>query len=125
MEGMADDVFRQSLIFNAKLLVRLQWMAMRALKEWDRDRDNYGTSVSETLERDILPRLRRVEEDTLRAMQAYATARHTLGLAKETEAVRSGARKLREALRCVAHPIEPWIATTESDNNQNIGKAAS
>ena len=51
----------------------------------------------------------RIEDHLMDLMTRHARLRHVTGLAEETKAVRGSARKLREALRVVSHPVAPEI----------------
>ena len=115
--GLVDDLTRLTVEFDFRWMVRVQWIANRYIHEWNQQLRT-GPAPPPKVLVDHLAHIERVQEHVLRHAQGFAKARHVLVLADEAEHGRTGARKLREALRTLGHPVTPAFAEKNAKNEE-------
>jgi hypothetical protein len=107
-EGLMTEGITMMVAFELRVLVRTQWIVSRWLHEWDRLNSHSPEAPPIELAAAV-DQMARIEDHLTNLMTRHARLRHVAGLAEETKAVRGTARKFREALRVVAHPVTPEI----------------
>jgi hypothetical protein len=123
-EGLMSEAIGMMIAFELRILIRTQWVVSRWLSEWDKR--HFGSPMEAPGElADAVDQMARIEDHVTNLMARHARLRHVAGLAEETKAVRGTARKLRESLRVLAHPVLPQIeiAAGEEATKEHLEKA--
>jgi len=123
IEELVGQLFQAMIAFDARFLARAQYAAIQWLGDWDKAQRNGPALPPKALAEDHLPRLERIERHLMEVLANYGKTMHTIGLAKETEAVRGAARKLREGLRVLAHPKTPQADEAPTPEEERVKHA--
>lgn len=124
IEKLVGQIFQGMIAFDARFLARAQYAAVQWLRDWDKAQRQGPASPPTALAEDHLPRIQRIERHLMEVLANYGKTMHTIGLAKETVAVRGTARKLREGLRVLAHPKTPQVEEAPAPDEEEKVKHA-
>jgi len=116
---LAEDIFRIEVSFAAKMLCRSLWACEKYMTEWNRSQGHgHLAAPPRALEQEI-ERVQRIEAHLGGLIETFARSRRVLRLTEESGEVRSAARKLRESLRRLNHPVLPEVAAAAGEADAN------